>query len=76
MEFKTIKGQKNFLYSSEKEFHKHRPERPVRHRWRDGEDSEWVFTDDNYVCQILKKFPTKRGDCIRTVLGTYNVGAV
>ena len=59
MEFKTIKGQKNFLYSSEEEFHEHRPERPVRHRWNDGEDGEWVFTDDNYVCQILKKFPTK-----------------
>ena len=76
MEFKTIKGQKNFLYSSEEEFHEHRPERPVRHRWSDGEDGEWVFTDDNYVCQILKKFPTKRGDCVRTVLGTYNVGEV
>ena len=57
MEYKEIKGIKHYLYESKEEFHiKGGGNVPVRQGWRDGDQGEWVFTDDNYVCQILKCF--------------------
>jgi hypothetical protein len=74
MEYKKIKGKKNYLYESIKEFQKYCANIPVRNNWRDGDDGEWVLTDDDYVCQILKSFKVGKNDCVRTVCGTFNLG--
>ena len=76
MDFKEIKNTKHYLYDSEKEFGISQPSIPVRHNWRHGEEGEWVYTDDGFVCQILRKSKVKDGDgkstgCVRTVCGTF-----
>ena len=50
----------------------------VRHNWRHGDEGEWVFTDDGFVCQILKKGTLKNEAgkdkvYVRTVCGTFLV---
>ena len=73
MDFKEIKGQRHYLYDSKEEFYAlSEKEMPVRRNWREGSEDEWVFTDDNHVCQILKCFKVGRNDCVRTVCGTFS----
>tara|TARA_R100001594_G_scaffold99467_1_gene133965 strand:+ start:91 stop:858 length:768 start_codon:yes stop_codon:yes gene_type:complete len=76
MDFKEIKNTKHYLYDDIKEFNALVDNVPVRHNWRHGEEGEWVYTDDNYVCQILKKSiiakdTGKPKTCVRTVCGTF-----
>ena len=76
MDFKEIKGTKHYIYDNQEEFNIERPELPVRHNWRHGDEGEWVFTDDGYVCQILRKLDIadkgkKEVTCIRTLCGTF-----
>ena len=73
MDFKEIKGQRHYLYDSKEEFYAlSEKEMPVRRNWRECSEDEWVFTDDNHVCQILKCFKVGRNDCVRTVCGTFS----
>ena len=73
MDFKEIKGQRHYLYDSREEFYAiSQSKSPVRRNWREGTDGEWVFTDDNFVCQILKCFKVGKNDCVRTVCGTFS----
>ena len=55
MDFKTIKNTNHYLYDNKEEYMIAFPGTVVRHSWRHGEEGEWVFTDDGFVCQILKK---------------------
>ena len=76
MDFKEIKNTKHYLYDNKDEFTVEYPNGVVRHNWRHGEEGEWVFTDDGFVCQILRKLDVKENDessvsCIRTVCGTF-----
>jgi hypothetical protein len=75
MDFKEIKNTKHYLYDSKEEFNIAFSDGVVRHNWRHGEEGEWVFTDDGFVCQILRKSKIKdKGrsvTCIRTVCGTF-----
>ena len=76
MDFKEIKNTKHYLYDNEAEFRVACPDIPIRHNWRHGEEGEWVFTDDGFVCQVLKKskLKTETGKSttyIRTVCGTF-----
>ena len=73
MDFLTIKGKDYYLYDSEKEFKAFNNGMPLRHYWRDGEEGEWVKTDDDYVCQILRKMKIGNKDCVRTVCGTFDI---
>mgnify|MGYP003147832243 CR=1 FL=1 len=64
------------MYDSKEEFSVSEPVIPIRHNWRHGEEGEWVFTDDGYVCQILRKLDIAESDsksvpCVRTVCGTF-----
>ena len=80
MDFKEIKDTKHYLYDSEKEFHIYNDGVPVRHNWRHGDEGEWVFTDDNFVCQILKKTRLKDRSgttyCVRTVCGSFKASDI
>jgi len=79
MDFKEIKNTKHYLYDNKEEFAISCPECVVRHNWRHGEEGEWVFTDDGFVCQILRKTTIGKKDdskraisyCMRTVCGTF-----
>ena len=76
MDFKEIKNTKHYLYDNKQEFKISNPNLTVRHNWRHGEEGEWVYTDDKFVCQILKKSKIAKETgkpkvCIRTVCGTY-----
>ena len=76
MDFKEIKNTKHYLYDNKEEFTVAYLDGVVRHNWRHGEEGEWVFTDDGFVCQILRKSKVKRANdknvtCVRTVCGTF-----
>ena len=75
MDFKEIKNTKHYLYDNKDEFAVSYPHGVVRHNWRHGEEGEWVYTDDGFVCQILKKSAIKEKNqtttYIRTVCGTF-----
>jgi hypothetical protein len=73
MDFKQIKNKNHYIYDDKQEFLLNVSGGVVRHNWRHGDEGEWVFTDDEYVCQILRKtYINKKKDiCIRTVCGTF-----
>ena len=76
MDFKEIKNTKHYLYDDKGEFAVSNSNIPVRHNWRHGDEGEWVFTDDGFVCQILRKLDIAKDNgksvpCVRTVCGTY-----
>ena len=55
MDFKQIKNKNHYIYDDKQEFLLNVSGGVVRHNWRHGDEGEWVFTDDEYVCQILRK---------------------
>ena len=77
MDFKEINGTKHYLYSKEEFFSKyHYLKSDNIKNWRDGNQGDWVFTDDYDVCTILKKgsLKDKSGKSrsyVRTVCGSY-----
>jgi hypothetical protein len=78
MDFKTIKNTNHYLYDNKEEYMISFPNSVVRHNWRHGDEGEWVFTDDGFVCQILKKGTLKNDSgkkktYVRTVCGTFLV---
>ena len=75
MEYKKIKGEKHYLYKNLDEFHQNESS-AVRSNWRKGSEGEWVFTDDMYVCKILKSFKVGKNDCVRTVCGTFRLSNI
>ena len=78
MDIKRIKGVDHYLYDNFKEFKALTSRDRVRSSWRVADEGEWTYTDDNHICQILKKFTvkgigSKDSVCIRTVCGTFAV---
>ena len=75
MDFKTIKGVNHYLYDSLQEFQVFNKDSYVIDNWRKAQEGEWAFTDDNYICQILKKGFIAGKPFVRTVCGTYFVNS-
>ena len=79
MDFKKVKGVNHYLYDSIQEFRVHHPNAPLNENWRKAKEGEWVVTDDQNVCQILKCYDLKINmskkvtKCVRTVLGTFRI---
>ena len=79
MEFKEIKGIKNYLYETIEEFNVFCPDIEAVGNWRNGLEGEWVLTDDLFVCQVLRRsklsHPSykKPRTLIRTVCGSFIV---
>lgn len=79
MDFKEIKGKRNFLYDSVVEFNSLSQGQEISGHWKDGYEGDWVMTDDGHVCSILKRFAVKNSngnkniECVRTVCGTFRV---
>tara|TARA_R100000742_G_C4253536_1_gene71624 strand:- start:79 stop:822 length:744 start_codon:yes stop_codon:yes gene_type:complete len=75
MDFKTIKGTNHYLYDSLQEFEVFNKGLYVVETWRKAQEGEWAFTDDNHICQILKKGFIAGKPFVRTVCGTYFVNS-
>ena len=77
MEFKEIKGIKHYLYENLEEFEVFCPDLTVAANWRNGLEGEWVYTDDEFICQVLKRgklsHPGYKNPrtMIRTVCGSF-----
>ena len=75
MDLKTIKGINHYLYDSLQEFEVFNKDSYIIDNWRKAQEGEWAFTDDNYVCQILKKGFISGKPFVRTLCGTYFVNS-
>ena len=79
MDFKKVKGINHYLYDSIQEFRINHPNDTLKENWRNAVEGDWITTDDDNVCQILKCYPLKVNmskkitRCVRTVLGTFRV---
>jgi hypothetical protein len=73
MDFKDIKGTRHYLYDNLEEFKALVPNTPIIHDWRKCKEGDWILTDDNYVCQILKMSEIGKKMCIRTLCGTFAI---
>ena len=77
MDFKSIKGKPHYLFDNLQEYKAFGNDDEVISSWRSGNEGDWVYTDDGYICQILKKsqvnhpgYKTPR-TMIRTVCGSF-----
>ena len=79
MEFKEIKGIKHYLYENSDECAVFCPNVEIVGNWRNGLEGEWVYTDDLFVCQILRRSQLSHPSfkiprtMIRTVCGSFIV---
>ena len=65
---KSINNIKHYLYDSVTEYNLHHNKKPIY--WKDGNEGDWVISDDGQVCQILKKGEMNGKPYIRCLLGT------
>ena len=56
MDIKVIKGKEHYLYDDKKESMALAPDIITKGDWKRGKEGDWVYTDDLYVCQILRIF--------------------
>ena len=77
MKDKLIKGVPNYLFNSIKEYRNLGISKKIIKNWRMANEGDWTYTDDRYICQILKKskvnhpkYKTPR-TMVRTVCGTF-----
>ena len=75
MDFKDIKGVRHYLYDNLGEFQAFVQDTAIVEDWRDGEQDDWVLTDDGYICQVLKLSKIGKKMCMRTLCGTFNTDA-
>ena len=79
MEVKTIKGVENYLYDDDVEFRAFNPGIDIVGDWRIGVVGDWVYTDDLFVLQIIKRSGLKHPgyksprNVVLTVCGSYIV---
>ena len=77
MDFKQIKGVKHYLYEKEEFFNKYPQYRGKDiPNWKQGKNGDWVYTDDNDICQVLKRGSMKGSsgksrEYVRTVCGSH-----
>ena len=77
MDYKEIKGKFHYLYDDIDEFKANHPDITPERNWRQGNEGEWVYTDDMNVCQVLKVYHLKdftgnqSQKVVRTVCGSF-----
>ena len=79
MDFKKIKNKHHYIYDNLKEFNALNQGEKVKGTWREGDEGDWVLTDDGFILEILKKskishpsYKTLR-TYVRTICGSYIV---
>ena len=77
MDFKNIKNIPHYLFDNLEEYKAFGNTAVVVDSWRAGKEGDWVYTDDGYICQILKRskvsHPGYKTDrtMVRTVCGSF-----
>tara|TARA_R100001594_G_scaffold4208_4_gene15146 strand:+ start:34999 stop:35775 length:777 start_codon:yes stop_codon:yes gene_type:complete len=83
MEYRKIKGKRHYIFDNIEEYQEHFKEEalPVCKDWRDGEENQWVYSDDDRILQLLKvsdlNHPNDRKNYkwaknyVRTIVGTF-----
>ena len=78
MKTRKIKKIEYPLFKDEKEFKYYMPNKYLTKNWRDGEEGDWVLTDDGQVCMVIKRGSLSHGtsktikqDYVRTVIGSF-----
>ena len=81
-EKRTIKGIDHYVYDDIEEFQETHPNTIVRPDWRDSDENDWVYSDDDRIVQLLKvskkvNHPNDRKNYkfakgwVRTVVGSF-----
>ena len=82
MEYRKIKNKKHYIYEHISEFYNsHQDKTPIKD-WRQGEQGDWVWSDDKRIVQLLKvvdkiNHPNDRKNYkyatgyVRTIVGTF-----
>lgn len=81
MESRKIKKINHYVYDTLKEFKNHNSEK-VKNNWKEADEGDWVYSDDNRIVQLLKvskrishpndrKNYTHSRGWVRTVVGTF-----
>ena len=81
-EKRTIKGIDHYVYDDIEEFKNTHPNTIVRPDWRDSDENDWVYSDDDRIVQLLKvskkvNHPNDRKNYkfakgwVRTVVGSF-----
>ena len=65
---RKIKNVEHRVYDNENEFRQYCPDETIVLNWRDGTKGSWVKTDDDKICQVLKRGKLK----ISQSKGVYN----
>ena len=85
MEYKSIKGKRNYIFEDKDEFNEYFDYSPpiLIEDWREGSEGSWVISDDSRIIQLLKVGKIRHpGDTknykvangwVRTVVGTFLV---
>ena len=78
MDFKSIKDVEHYIYDNAEEFYLTNPKSIKIKPWRESEELDWVFTDDDHVVQVLRKTTFKSNNnrnvlYIRTVCGSFTI---
>ena len=55
MDFKNIKGKPNYLFDNLEEYQAFGFTDAVLDDWRAGNEGDWVYTDDRYICPNTQK---------------------
>ena len=81
-EKRKIKGIDHYVYDNIEEFQETHPNTIVRPDWRDSDENDWVYSDDDRIVQLLKvskkvNHPNDRKNYkfakgwVRTVVGSF-----
>ncbi len=81
-EKRTIKGIDHYVYDDIEEFQETHPNTIVRPDWRNSDENDWVYSDDDRIVQLLKvskkvNHPNDRKNYkfakgwVRTVVGSF-----
>ena len=82
MNSKKISGKEHFVYDHISEFYNDHPNETPLQNWKEGNEGDWVWSDDDKIIQLLKvsksiKHPSDRKNYkyasgwVRTVVGTF-----
>jgi len=81
VEYQKIKGERHYIYDHISEFYNDHPEVTPTKNWRDGDEGDWVWSDDKRIVQLLKvstiNHPQDRKNYkwakgwLRTIVGTF-----
>jgi len=79
MQTRKIKKDIHILYDTVEEFRKYLPKAPLVENWYDGQEGDYVRTDDDQVVQVLRRGVLSKSedghkprcDYVRTIIGSF-----